>query len=181
MFVHEAANLVWLVGSPVDIWVIFKPPAPDEVGILRSFSRSLISSLFTSPGWPRLEIWAGFVAICVTVYNTFFFHWYEMDTPCHVKIGSLNRCWLNSFIWDTGPLNAAVPLRAQTSYTLHFWPCNSTFWKFTKTSPKYARTFYLTGFEKICIFRTINHSGISSHSSHIECPLAAVNLKITNM
>lgn len=33
-------------GLPADIWVIFTPLVPDEVGILKSFSGPLISSLF---------------------------------------------------------------------------------------------------------------------------------------
>lgn len=72
VFVHVAANLVWLVGSPVDIWVAFTPLALDEVGILKSFSRPLISPCSPCPGWPGMAIpllfvcyICGFVAIRV--------------------------------------------------------------------------------------------------------------------
>lgn len=40
VFVHITANLVWLLGSPADIWVVFTPCAPDEVGILKSARHS---------------------------------------------------------------------------------------------------------------------------------------------
>lgn len=40
VFVHITANLLWLLGSPADIWVVFTPYALDEVGILKSAHNS---------------------------------------------------------------------------------------------------------------------------------------------
>lgn len=40
VFVHITANLVWLLGSPADIWVVFTPYALDEVGIFKSAHNS---------------------------------------------------------------------------------------------------------------------------------------------
>ncbi len=67
VFVHVAANLVWLVGSPVDIWVVFTPLAPDEVGILKSFSRPLISPCSPSTGWLGMAIPVDVCDVCVCV------------------------------------------------------------------------------------------------------------------
>lgn len=46
VFVHITANLVWLLGSPADIWVVFTPCAPDEVGILKSARHSRDGHVF---------------------------------------------------------------------------------------------------------------------------------------
>lgn len=40
VFVHITANLLWLLGSPADIWVVFTPYSLDEVGILKSAHNS---------------------------------------------------------------------------------------------------------------------------------------------
>lgn len=66
VFVHVAANLVWLVGSPADIWVVFTPLAQDEVGILKSFRGSLISPCSPSTGCPGMAMPVD-VCACVAV------------------------------------------------------------------------------------------------------------------
>lgn len=59
VFVHITANLVWLLGSPADIWVVFTPCALDEVGILKSVHHSQDDHVF---------IFLLCATVCVCVY-----------------------------------------------------------------------------------------------------------------
>lgn len=60
VFVHITANLVWLLGSRADIWVVFTPRALDEVGILKSAHYSQDDHVFIFQ--PSVFVW---LCLCV--------------------------------------------------------------------------------------------------------------------
>lgn len=69
MFVHITANFIWLLGSSVDIWLVFTPLAPIEFGILKS-----VLHLQDDHAWPccfhclyLLALWGVFVCVCLYV------------------------------------------------------------------------------------------------------------------